>query len=116
VGSTYVRNVSVRRYFDQEGKALDDAVAEIVYRKIWEYADAAVDLSRAGGVDAGCSVWDYVLGRVEGDEELRGEYLRGVFLSGVKMLAEICACDLDKLSLRYYWMDDDLPVCPWGIR
>ena len=32
--------------------------------------------------------------------------------SGMEMLAEIATCDLNKLSLKYFWMEDDLPVSP----
>jgi hypothetical protein len=110
VGSTFVHNISLRKYYDEKGKLLDKNTAGIVYQKVWEYSDAAVELSRNEDVDKNLSVEDFCEKRLAKDEDLKDEHLKRVAASGIRMLAEISACDLDKLSLRYYWMEEDLPV------
>jgi len=110
VGATFVHNISLRRYYDEKGKLLDKETAGVIYRKVWEYSDGAVNLSRQEDVDKNLSVEDYCQKRLAEDEDLTNEHLKQVAVSSIRMLAEIAACDLDKLSLRYYWMEEDLPV------
>jgi len=110
VGSTFVHNISLRRYYDENGDPLDKKTAGFVYRKVWEYSEAAAQLSREQDVDKNLSVEDFCAKRLEKDKEIKDERLRRVTASGIRMLAEISACNLDKLSLRYFWMEDDLPV------
>jgi len=40
---------------------------------------------------------------------VKSDDIRRLVASGVEMLGGIAACDLDQLSLKYYWMEQDLP-------
>ena len=82
-----------------------------MYRKIWEYADAAAEYSRETEVDSAKSMEDFCQKRLAKDKEVKSD-MKSIVASGIEMLAGVAACDLDKLSLKYYWMEEDLPVHP----
>ena len=110
VGSTLVHNISLRRYYDRVGKPLNSKTANFIYRKVWEYSDAASDYSRQNKVDPKLSVEDFCQEKLNKDKEIKNGEMKSLVGNAVDMLSGIAACDLDKLSLKYYWMEDDLPV------
>jgi len=110
VGSTMVHNISLRRYYDRSGTPLKTKTAEFIYRKVWEYSDAASDLSRKTDVDPRLSVEDFCQEKLNHDREIKTGEMKSLVGDAIDMLSGIAACDLDKLSLKYYWMEDDLPV------
>lgn len=112
MGSTYVYNLAARRYYNDKGKPLNAETTQIIFRKVWEYADEASGYSRENNVDKDVSVREFCQKRVQEDTELEDGELREIVGSGVEMLSGFAACDLDKLSLKYFWMEDDLPVHP----
>lgn len=112
VGSTLIHNISMRRYYDRTGRPLDSKTANFLYRKVWEYSDAASDYSRQEEVDPKLSVEDFCQDKLNRDKEIESGEMRSLVGNAVDMLSGIAACDLDKLSLKYYWMEDDLPVFP----
>jgi hypothetical protein len=112
VGSTFVDSIYLRRFYDRDGEALSEEATALINRKIWEYSDAASDYSRENDVDKNESVEDFCKERLEEDQEVKGNTMKELVDSAMKMLAVIAACDLDKLSLKYFWMEDDLPVYP----
>lgn len=111
VGSTFIHNLSLRGYYDNKGEPLDAKVAELVYRKVWEYNEAAVEYSRENEVASSKSMAEFCRQRLSKDKEVKDDR-KEIVGSGIEMLAGIAACDLDKLSLKYYWMEEDLPVHP----
>lgn len=113
VESTFVDSISLRRYYDRDGKALSDETSALIYRKVWEYSDAASDYSRENDVDKNESVEDFCKERLEKDKEVKGKAMKELVGDAMKMFANISACNLDKLSLKYFWMEDDLPVYPY---
>ena len=110
VGSTMVHNISMRRYYDRSGTPLKTKTAEFIYRKVWEYSDAASDLSRETNVDPRLSVEDFCQEKLNHDREIKTGEMKSLVGNAIDMLSGVAACDLDKLSLKYYWMEDDLPV------
>jgi len=113
VGSTFIDSISPRRYYDRDGKALSEETSALIYRKVWEYSDAASDYARENDVDKNESVEDFFKERLEKDKEVKGKAMKELVDYAMKMLAGVSACDLDKLSLKYFWMEDDLPVYPY---
>jgi hypothetical protein len=111
VGSTFVHNMSLRGYYDNKGEPLSSKAAGLVYQKVWEYNEAAVDYSRENEVESNKSMAEFCRNRLAKDKEVKDD-MKEIVGSGVEMLAGIAACDLDKLSLKYYWMEEDLPVHP----
>ena len=82
----------------------------MIYKKVWEYSAAAADYSRQfDKLSPKLSMEDFCIGRLEHDDEV-GEKDKKYVKSGIDMLAGVAACDLKDLSLKYYWMEDDLPV------
>jgi hypothetical protein len=110
VGSTILSSSFLRKYYDDEGVALNDETASLIYRKIWDYSKAASTYSRENDVTSGTSVEDFFRKRVEDDHEINGKEMKDLFRSALQVLSGIAACDLDKLSLKYYWMEDSVPV------
>lgn len=111
VGSTFVHNMSLRGYYDNKGEPLSSKAAGLVYQKVWEYNEAAVDYSRENEVESNKSMAEFCRKRLAKDTEVKDD-MKEIVGSGIEMLAGIAACDLDKLSLKYYWMEEDLPVHP----
>ena len=110
VGSTYVDSLNIRKYYDERGKRIDQDTCALIYNKVWEYSDAASDYSRQyNNLDPKLSMEDFCIGRLEDDDEVAKKDKENV-KSGIEMLAGVAACDLKELSLKYYWMEDDLPV------
>ena len=100
----------MRRYYDRSGKPLNTKTASFIYRKVWEYSDAASDYSRENDVDPSVSVEDFCKEKLRKDKEIKTDEMKSLVGNAVDMLSGIAACDLNKLSLKYYWMEDDLPV------
>ena len=90
--------------------ALNDETAKFIYHKIWNYSEAASAYSRRNEVTIGTSAEDFFRKRIEDDHELKGKEIQDLFRSALQVLSGIAACDLDKLSLKYYWMEDSVPV------
>jgi len=116
VGSTYVDSLNIRKYYDAHGKCIDQDTCALIYKKVWEYSDAAADYSRqCEDVDPKLSMEDFCIGRLESDKEVHKKDKHYV-KSGIEMLAGVAACNLKKVSLKYYWMEDDLPVPPFSLN
>jgi hypothetical protein len=111
-GATFVPSASVglRRYYGPNGEQTSADNSALVYQKVWEYSDAAVDYSRDYNVGSNKSMADFCSTRLTEDKDLDSDEKRHLVEDGVEMLAGIAACDLDKMSLKYYWMEEDLPV------
>jgi hypothetical protein len=62
-------------------------------------------------VESNKSMAEFCRKRLAKDKEVKDD-MKEIVGSGIEMLAGIAACDLDKLSLKYYWMEEDLPVHP----
>lgn len=110
-----VHNISMRRYYDRSGKPLKTKTAEFIYRKVWEYSFAASDFSRENDVDPRLNVEDFCQEKLNHDREIKTGEMKSLVGNAVDMLSGVAACDLDKLSLKYYWMEDDLPVFPLSL-
>lgn len=110
VKSTFVSSLSLRRCFDGDGHAVDAETAGLIFAKTWEYSAAASDHSRWNDVDKNQSVDDFFRQRLREDKDLKDEKTKYFVGTGLELHSSITACDLDKLSLKYYWMEDDLPV------
>lgn len=102
----------MRKYYDSDGKPVDKKTARLLFGKVWEYNEAASEYSRENTVDKDANVKDFCEERLQNDEDVKSEKMRELIETGIDMLSGIAACDLDKLSLKYYWMEDDLPVPP----
>jgi monoamine oxidase len=114
VGATLIprKSSDQRLYFDHDGVAAGSSDSRLIYRKISEYADAALEFSREHSIDKDTTVGSFFNQRIKEDVELTTDAIRRMVSSGVEMLSHSAGCDLDKLSLKYYWTDDDLPVKP----
>ena len=112
VNSTFVFSLNLRKYYDCDGKPVDEETSSIVLGKVWGYHEAALDYSRENVVDKDADVKSFCDERLKRDKDIKGEKMRDLVEAGVGILSGIAACDLDKLSLKYYWMEDDLPVTP----
>jgi hypothetical protein len=89
---------------------MKSAEARLVYRKVSKYCDAASLFSREHSVHKDTTVQSFFDERIKQDAELMNDAIRRMVRSGVEMLGHSAGCDLDKLSLKFYWTDDDLPV------
>lgn len=112
VNSTFVVDLNMRKYYDSDGKAVDKKTTRLLFGKVWEYNKAASKYSRENTVDKDANVKDFCEECLQNDEDVKSEKMRELVETGIDMLSGIAACDLDKLSLKYYWMEDDLPVPP----
>jgi hypothetical protein len=110
VGSTCLSSSFLRKYYDAEGVALNDETAGLIYRKIWDYSEAASAYSRTNEVTSWTSAEDFFRKRIEDDPELKGKEMQDLFLPALQVLSGVAACELDVLSLKYYWMEDGVPV------
>jgi hypothetical protein len=110
VGSTFVERTAFGGFFDKAGNALSESDVAFVYEKVFTYARMASEYSREEQVDKDVSVKDFCMEQLEKDKEVKGDRIKGFIASGLELLQGIAACDIDKLSLKYYWMEDDLPV------
>jgi hypothetical protein len=113
-GATFIPSTSVglRRYYGPNGEHTSADDSALVYQKVWEYSDAAVEYSRDYNVGSNKSMADFCSTRLTEDKDLDSDERRHLVEDGLEMLAGIAACDLDKMSLKYYWMEEDLPVSP----
>ena len=109
-GSTVIHSILLRKYYDADGKELSKETTKLINRKVWEYYKAAMNYSRENEVHKDETVEDFCNNRLENDQEVNDEDIKKSLHSRLKMIAEIAACDLDKMSLKYFWMEDDLPV------
>lgn len=112
VGSTFVEWTTFGNFFDKAGNALSERDAAFVYEKVFTYSGMASQYSREETIDKDVSVKDFCIEKLESDKEIKGDRIKGFIVSGLEMLQGIAACDIDKLSLKYFWMEDDLPVPP----
>jgi hypothetical protein len=112
VGATLIpsHRLELRRYYGPNGEQTETKESAFIYEKVWEYSDAAVEYSRENNVASNKSMLDFCNTRLAEDPDLKTDELKRLIASGVDMLGDIAACDLDKMSLRYYWMEQDLPV------
>ena len=110
VGSTFVERTGFGGFFDRSGNAVSEKDAAFVYEKVFAYSGMASGYSREEKVNKDVSVKDFCVEQLERDKEVKGDGMKGLVASGLEMLAGIAACDIDKLSLKYFWMEDDLPV------
>jgi hypothetical protein len=110
VNATFVYDLNLRKYYDSDGKPVDKQTSKVLFEKVWEYNEAASTYSRENTVDKDASVKQFCDERLKRDKDVKGDKMRELVESGIEMLSGIAACDLDKLSLKYYWMEDDLPV------
>jgi hypothetical protein len=110
VGSTFVERTAFGGFFDKAGNALNEKDAAFVYEKVFTYSRMASEYSREETVDKDISVKDFCIEQLERDKEVKGDRIKGFIASGLEMLQGIAACDIDNLSLKYFWMEDDLPV------
>jgi monoamine oxidase len=110
VGSTFLPSSVLRRYCNGEGKVLDNETAQFIYCKIWDYSAAASAYSRSEDVASGRSAEDFFESCIGNNYELEGKEMRTLFHSGLHVVSGVSSCDLNKLSLKYYWMEDSAPV------
>jgi hypothetical protein len=110
VNATFVHSISLRRYYDHAGNSVKDSTCGFIYEKVFTYNHAASVYSREHKVEKEKSVLEFCRKQLDEDEDVDTDEKRELVGSGVEMLAGISACDLEKLSLKYYWMEDDLPV------
>ena len=112
VGATFIprKSSDSRSYFDDHGVAVGTTTARFVYKKAAEYSDAALEFSREQNIHPATAVGSFFDDRMKVDGDLKTENMRRMVSSAVDMLAHSAGCDLDKLSLKFYWTDDDLPV------
>lgn len=108
-GATLVRH-GYRTYFDNEGQLIDPQIQSVLYRKVWEYFNAAADYSRKNDVDKNRNVGDFYKGLLEEDQELKNNDMKYFVACALQVLVGYSACHLDKLSLKYLWAEDELPV------
>ena len=99
-------------FYDTHGKPVSRRDAEFVYEKVFKYSGMASECSRQETIDKNVSVKDFCMENIKKDKEVKGDYIKGLITAGLEMLGGIAACDVDKLSLKYFWMEDDLPVKP----
>jgi hypothetical protein len=107
---TVIDDTFLRNYYDADGKELSKETTGFINRKVWEYYKTAMNYSRENEVDKNDTVEDFCNSRLENDQEVKDEDMKKALRPRLKMIAEIAACDLDKMSLKYFWMEDDLPV------
>jgi translation elongation factor EF-Ts len=100
----------LRIYYDQEGKATTQHESKVIYEKVSQYSDEASLYSRRNVVDKSTSVGNFYDNCITSDPALSTESIRRMVASGLENLSHSAGCDLDQLSLKYYWTDDDLPV------
>jgi len=112
VGATFTprKSSDLRTYFDDNGVATGITNGPLIYKKVAEYSDAAVEFSREQNVNPAATARSFFEDRIKEDADLKSETMRRMVWNGVEMLSYSAACDLDKLSLKFYWTDDDLPV------
>ena len=110
VGSTFLNSLLLTKYFDDDGNAVSKEVAELLDPKFWEYWVAASVYSRDNDVDKDISLEDFVRNRLDNDKDANDNVMKAIFRSLVDLIGGISACKLDKLSLKYFWMENDLPV------
>ena len=110
VGSTFVNPIALKKFFDDDGKAVSQETAALLDRKTWEYWEAASVYSRENEVDKDISVEDFCRNRLDNDQDVNDKATKAMFRSAIELIGGITACELDKLSLKYFWMEDDLPV------
>jgi len=112
VQSTFIprHRSDLRVYYDQHGVSSSQSESSLIYRKVSEYSDAASLHSRTNVVDRNTSVGSFYKSMIARDTELRTQTLRRLVSNGLENLSHSAGCDLDQLSLKYYWTDDDLPV------
>ena len=112
VGATLVpsQDPDSRKYLDKFGNIIRLEDQRFVFKKIWEYSDAAVSYSRMETVDDRATVQEFLTKRIDEDQEITSDGIRDLIASGLEMFSDGSGCDLDKLSLKYYWTEDDLPV------
>ena len=115
VGATFIPRQSsdLRSYFDVDGNVTSAADAQLIYRKVSEYSDAALQFSREQDVNRDTTVGSFFEKLITADADLTTERIRSLVSGGVENLSHSAGCDLDKLSLKFYWTDDDLPVTPY---
>jgi len=99
-------------FYDTHGNPVSQNDAEFVYEKVFTYSGMASECSRQETIDKNVSVKDFCMEQIKKDQEVKGDYIKGLITAGLEMLGGIAACDVDKLSLKYFWMEDDLPVKP----
>lgn len=110
VGSTLVNPFVLRKFFDADGKAVSQETAGLLDRKIWEYWAAASVYSRENEVDKDISLEDFCENRLNNDQDVNGKVTKALLRSSIELIGGISACELEKLSLKYFWMENDLPV------
>ena len=110
VGSTLLNTFVLKEYFDGDGKAVSQETAALLERKIWEYWEAASVYSRENEVDKDISLEDFCHNRLNNDKDVNDKVTKALLRSSIHLIGVISACALDKLSLKYFWMENDLPV------
>ena len=110
VRSTLVTPFVLRKFFDADGKAVGQETAGLLDRKIWEYWRAASVYSRENEVDQDISLEDFCENRLNNDQDVNGKVTKALLRSSIELIGGISACELEKLSLKYFWMENDLPV------
>ena len=112
VGATFINRKSsdLRYYFDDNGVAAGATDARLIYKKVSGYSDAALEFSREHDVHRDITVGSFFDDCIKEDPDLKTETVRCLVSNGVEMLSHSAGCDLHKLSLKFYWTDDDLPV------
>ena len=112
VGATLIprKSSDLRSYFDDNGVAAGATDAQLIYKKVTEYSDAALEFSREHDVHRDTTVGSFFNDCIKDDPDLKTETIRRMVSNGVEMLSHSAGCDLDKLSLKFYWTEDDLPV------
>ena len=111
VGSTFVDSLILKKFFDDDGKAVSQETAALLDRKVWEYWEAASVYSRENEVDKDISLEDFCQNRLDNDKDVNDKVTKAMCHSTIELIGGISACKLDKLSLKYFWMENDLPVC-----
>ena len=109
VGATFAYYSSLT-YYDGNGDALTSETSTLLYRKVWEYFKAASDFSRGNNVDKNRSLDEFFQSRLQEDQELEDNELRHLLRRAIQLLAGFSGCELEKLSLKYCWAEDELPV------
>lgn len=112
VGATFIprKSSDLRIYFDDDGVAAAATDARLIYKKVADYSDAALQFSREHDVHRDTTVGSFFDDCIKEDLDLKTSTIRRMVSNGVEMLSHSAGCDLNKLSLKFYWTDDDLPV------
>lgn len=61
-------------------------------------------------MDKNRNVGDFFKRLLEEDQDLENNEMKYLMTCALQMLVAYSACDLDKLSLKYLWAEDELPV------